>query len=101
MRIISIRAFAVVALMAPIPAFAQMNIGTGANGGACSGPYCGPGVPPNLGVGATGGPCYGPNCGPIDSPNRNFTYQPLSDPSASSRPDPMADPLRNPNDSNR
>jgi hypothetical protein len=62
------------------PAMAQVQVGTGANGGLCYGVNCGDGAPPNVGVGANGGVCFGPNCGPNDNPNTAFTHQPIQQP---------------------
>src|ERR1700722_3115211 len=62
----------VIFLTMAVPRSAQVQIGTGANGGICYGVNCGPGAPPNLGTGARGGVCFGPNCSPVDNPNRSF-----------------------------
>lgn len=72
------------ALVMPTAAAAQVQVGTGARGGLCFGPNCGPGAPDNVGTGARGGLCFGPNCGPIDSPNRSFGYTPPPNPGQSS-----------------
>ena len=58
-------------------AVGQPQTGTGANGGMCFGPNCGPGAPPNVGTGATGGLCFGPNCGPASNTNRSFSNEPI------------------------
>ena len=63
--------------LAARPAMAPVQVGTGAYGGLCFGPYCGPGTPPNVGTGAYGGLCYGPYCGPAaNSEQGNSLYQP-------------------------
>lgn len=58
-----------IALLLASAVHAQTQMGTGAYGGSCLGPYCGQGKPANAGVGAADGPCYGPYCGSADQPS--------------------------------
>jgi len=67
---------AVFLALAAGPVLAQVQVGTGANGGLCFGVNCYPGTPPNVGTGANGGLCFGPYCGPpADSEPEHSPYQ--------------------------
>ena len=73
---------AVFLALAAGPVLAQVQVGTGAYGGLCFGPYCGPGTPPNVGTGAYGGLCFGPYCGPAadDKPEHSLYEEPIKIP---------------------
>ncbi len=63
---------------------------TGANGGVCAAPNCGPATPV---VGAAGGECVGPNCGSSDNPSRPIAHGPLPKPATTTgAPSPVRTP---------
>lgn len=85
-------AIIVAAVLLATPAAAQVQTGTGANGGLCFGVNCGDNPPPSIGIGANGGTCFGPNCGtaPYPAPSYQTPEPQISAPSQSFSYDPPA-----------
>lgn len=90
-----------IALLLASAVHAQTQMGTGAYGGACLGPYCGSGEPNNAGIGAAGSPCFGPYCGSSNQSPEPIQQTPTIEPQPSGQLDnnSMGDPLASPVDS--